>query len=166
VRHSESRHTGPNTSARPSMATPSMSRGVAFGWAAAGIDRPPAVGGVRRPPASRAVRIAPCESRPVVRARRDGVLPPLQGALHDGRPHRISPGAPPAERAWVACCAGRSCCSPVVDRDAEGGAHITAPTSRRPPRGAHIAARIAAPTSRRPHRGTRRARYPGDRDVA
>jgi len=90
---------------------------------------------------------APCESRQVLRARRDGVPAPLRGAIHEGRPHRIQPGAPLAERAWVACCAGRSGRAPVVDRKPEGGARIAASASRRKPRGARL------------------ARYPGDRDV-
>ena len=122
-------------------------RGFAWGGVQLGGGRngAPAGGRGRRAPPR---HHAPSEARPVVRARRDGVLAPLRGAIHDGRPHRIHPGAPPAERAWVACCAGRSCRAPVMDRDAEGGA------------------RIAAPASRRPHRGARRASYRGDRDVA
>jgi len=116
---------------------------VAFGWAAASIAHPTAIGGLRRHPGitRRATRARSCgpgamaswppwDSR-VVRARRDGVLATLRGAIHNGRPHRITTGAPPAERACVACCAARSGRAPAVDRDAEGGARIVAPASRR-----------------------------------
>ena len=105
-------------------------------------------------PASRAVRIAP--GRTWTTRWRPG--PPL-GAIYD---HRITPGAPPEERARLACRAGRSCRSPVVDRDAEGGARIAAAASRR----LQYSARLTAAASQRPPHGARLASYPGDRDVA